>query len=155
MTGGFRAFWLLINIYHIIRLFLLNATLFPFSLSEISEILASPSICTKIRTWRFHRTEEISASLHITHISLAISANLGRDIDHNSTRLVFAHPLPEPLENEIKKSTSKQNFGSAFVPGYLGFPQYCVSTCVRFGCTLVISTLTVWIPNQKKKMSIR
>ena len=78
-------------------LFLLNAGLFPFSLSEISEILVSPSICTKIRTWRFHRTEEVSndfsVSWHITHISMAISANLGRDTDHNSAKLVCSHPL--------------------------------------------------------------
>jgi len=81
------------------HLFLLNAGLFPFSLSEISEILVSPSICTKIRIWRFHRTEEVSnnfsVSWHITHISMAISANLGRDTDHNSTKLVCAHPLIE------------------------------------------------------------
>jgi len=88
-------------------------------------------------TWRFHRTEEISASLHITHILLAISANLGRDTDHNSTKLVFAHPLPEPLENEIKKSTSKQYRVSAFVAGYLGFPStasppVCVSAVLWY-----------------------
>jgi len=41
-------------------LFLLYAGLFPFSLSEISETLVSPSICTKMRTRRFHRTEEVS-----------------------------------------------------------------------------------------------
>jgi len=62
-----------------------------------SEILVSPSICIKIRTWRFHRTEEVSnnfpVSWHITHISMAISANLGRDTDHNFTKLVCDHPL--------------------------------------------------------------
>jgi len=64
-----------------------------------SEILVSPSICTKIRTWRFHRTEEVSnnfpVSSHITQISMAISANLnlGRDTDHKSTKLVCDHPL--------------------------------------------------------------
>ena len=47
-------------------LFLLNAGLFPFSLSEISGILVSPSICTKIRTWRFHRTEEVSNNFSIS-----------------------------------------------------------------------------------------
>jgi len=28
-----------------------------------------------------------------------------------------------------------------------GFPQYCVSTCVRFGCTRYVS---LWIPNKTK-----
>ena len=32
---------------------------FRFHSLRRSEILASPSICTKIRTWRFHRTEEV------------------------------------------------------------------------------------------------
>jgi len=79
-----------------------------------SEILVSPSCSRvfvqilgdtsisehlKIWTWRFHRTEEVSnifsVSWHITHISMAISANLGRDTDHNSTKLVCSHPLPQ------------------------------------------------------------
>ena len=47
-------------------LFLLKAGLFPFSLSEITEILASPSICTKIRTWRFHGTEEVSNNFPVS-----------------------------------------------------------------------------------------
>jgi len=70
---------------------------FRFHSLGYSEILVSPSICTKILTWRFHRTEEVSnnfsVSWHITHMSMAISANLGRDTDHNSTKLVFSHPL--------------------------------------------------------------
>ena len=33
------------------------------------------------------------STLHITHISMAISANLGRDTEHNSTKLVRYHPL--------------------------------------------------------------
>jgi len=70
---------------------------FRFHSLRCSEILVSPSICTKIRTWRFHRSEEVSnnfsVSWHITHISMAISANLGRDTDHNSTKLVCSHPL--------------------------------------------------------------
>jgi len=42
-----------------------------------SEILVSVRIYTKIRTWTFHRTEDIfSVSGHITGISMAISANL-------------------------------------------------------------------------------
>ena len=52
-------FWDCCQIFKMSDLFLLNAGLFPFSvseISEISEILVSPSICTKIRTWRFHRT---------------------------------------------------------------------------------------------------
>ena len=32
-------------------------------------------------------------SWQITRISMAISANLGRDTDHNSTKLVCSHPL--------------------------------------------------------------
>ena len=70
---------------------------FRFHSLRCSEILVSRSICTKIRTWRFHRTEEVSnnfsVSWHITHISMVISANLGRDTGHNSTKLVCAHPL--------------------------------------------------------------
>jgi len=70
---------------------------FRFHSQRCSEIRVSPSICTKIRTWRFHRTKEVSnnfcVSLHITHISMAISANLGRDTEHNSTKLVRFHPL--------------------------------------------------------------
>jgi len=70
---------------------------FRFHSLRCSEILVSASICTKIRTCRFHRTEEFSnnfsVSWHITHISMAISANLGRDTDHNSIKLVCAHPL--------------------------------------------------------------
>ena len=30
-----------------------------------------------------------------------------------------------------------------------GFPQYCVSTCVRFSCTQHAS---LWIPNQRRKI---
>jgi len=70
---------------------------FRFHSLRCSEILVSPSICTKIRTWRFHWTEEVSnnfsVSWHVTHISMAISANLGWDTDHNSTKLVCDHPL--------------------------------------------------------------
>ena len=72
---------------------------FRFYSPRCSEILVSPNICTQIRTWRFHRlgTEEVSnffpVMWHITHISMAISANLGRDTDHNSTKLGCAHPL--------------------------------------------------------------
>jgi len=73
---------------------------FCFHSLRCSEILASPSICTKIRTRRFHRTEEVlnifSVSWHITHISMAISANLERDTDHNSTKLFCDHPLIVP-----------------------------------------------------------
>jgi len=69
---------------------------FCFHSLRCSEIV-SPSICTKIETWRFHRTEEVSnnfsVSWHITHISMAISANRGRDTDHNSAKLVCDHPL--------------------------------------------------------------
>jgi len=32
---------------------------------------------------------------HTTHISMAISANLGRDTEHNSTKLVRSHPLSQ------------------------------------------------------------
>jgi len=70
---------------------------FRFHYLRCSEIPVSPSICTKIRTWRFHRTEEVSNNFpvrwHITHISMAISNNLGRDTDHNSTKLVCDQPL--------------------------------------------------------------
>jgi len=70
---------------------------FRFHSLRCSEILVSPSICTKIWTWRFHRSGKISnnfpVSWHITHISMTISANLGRDTDHNSTKLVCDHPL--------------------------------------------------------------
>jgi len=70
---------------------------FRFHSLRCSEIPVSPNICTKIRTWRFHRTEEVSnnfsVSWHMTHISMAISANQGRDTDHNSTKLVCDHPL--------------------------------------------------------------
>ena len=73
---------------------------FRFHSLRCSEILVSLSICTKIRTWRFHRTEEVShifsVSWHITHTSMAISANLGRDTDHNSTKLVCDHALCTP-----------------------------------------------------------
>jgi len=72
---------------------------FRFHPLRCSEILVSPSICTKIQTWRFHRTEEVSnifpVSWHITHISMAISANLGQDTDHYSAKLVCDHPLGE------------------------------------------------------------
>ena len=74
---------------------------FRFHSLRCSEILVSPSDCTKIRTWRFHRTEEVSnifsVSWHITHISMTISANLGRDTDHNSTKLVCDYPFLWPL----------------------------------------------------------
>jgi len=50
---------------------------FRFHYLRCSEILVSPSICPKIRTWEFHRTEEVSnnfsVSWRITHISMAIS----------------------------------------------------------------------------------
>ena len=36
---------------------------------------------------------QVSFRFHITHISMTISANLGRDTDHNSTKLVCDHPL--------------------------------------------------------------
>ena len=48
---------------------------FRFHSLRCSEILVSPSIYTKIRTWRFHRTEEVSnnfsVSWHITHILIS------------------------------------------------------------------------------------
>jgi len=82
---------------------------FRFHSLRCSEILVSPSICTKIRTWRFHRTEQVSnnfpVSWHITHISMAISANLGRDSDHNSTKLVCFIPSGggTPLGERLRK----------------------------------------------------
>ena len=70
---------------------------FRFHCLRCSEILVCLSISTKIRIWRFHQTEEVSnifsVSWHITHISMAILINLGRDTDHNSTKLVCDHPL--------------------------------------------------------------
>ena len=75
--------------------------------SEI--ILVSLSTCTKIRTWRFHQTKEVSnnfsVSWHITHIPMAISANLGRDTEHNSTKLVRPHPLPQLVWIDAKNGT--------------------------------------------------
>jgi len=54
---------------------------FRFHSQRCFEILASPSICTKIRTRWFHRTEEVSnifsVSRHIIHISMTISAESG------------------------------------------------------------------------------
>ena len=54
---------------------------FRFHSLRCSEILVSPSICTKIRTRRFRRTEEVSnnfsVSWHITFISMTISAESG------------------------------------------------------------------------------
>jgi len=51
-------------------------------------------VCASVISWW---TEEVSnnfsVSSHITHISMAISANLGPDTDHNSTMLVCDHPL--------------------------------------------------------------
>jgi len=47
-------------------LFLLNAGLFLFSLSEISEILLSLSICTKIQTWKFHQTKQVSNNFAVS-----------------------------------------------------------------------------------------
>jgi len=124
-------------------LFLLNAGLFPFSLSEISEIskiLVSPTICTKIRTWRFHRTEQVSnnfsVSRHITHISMAISANLGRDTNHNSTKLVCAPPLSLPL-TIVDNSTNLHN---------TGFFQNCFLLSVTYGC--------IWIPYLARYLEI-
>jgi len=97
--------WDYCQLFKTTYLVLLNAGVRFHSL-RCSEILISPSICTKIRTWsictkirtwRLHRTEEVSnnfsVSWHITHISMAISANLGRDTDHNSTKLVCDYPL--------------------------------------------------------------
>jgi len=39
---------------------------FRFHPLRCSEILVSPSICTKIRTWRFHRTEEVSNNFSVS-----------------------------------------------------------------------------------------
>ena len=51
---------------------------FRFHPLRCSVILLSLNICTKTRTWRFHRTEEVSnnfsVSWHITYISMVISA---------------------------------------------------------------------------------
>ena len=41
----------------------------------------------------FIKPNIFSVSWHITHISMAIVANLGRDTDHNSTKLVCDYPL--------------------------------------------------------------
>jgi len=83
---------------------------FRFHSLRCSEILLSPSICTKIRTWRFHRIEEVSnyfsLSWHITRISMTISANLGRDTNHNSTKLVYDHPLHGVSFTELKIITT-------------------------------------------------
>jgi len=42
---------------------------------------------------------------------------------------------------------AKQYYGSPSSWATSGFPQYCVSTCVRFGCT---GHTSLWIPTQKK-----
>jgi len=39
---------------------------FGFHSLRCSEILVSPSICTKIRTWRFYRTEEVSNNFSVS-----------------------------------------------------------------------------------------
>jgi len=48
---------------------------FHFHSQRCSEILVSPSICTKIWTWTFHRTKEVSnnfsVSWQIAHISIS------------------------------------------------------------------------------------
>jgi len=66
------------QIFKTTGLFLLKTGLFPFSLSEMLWGTCTPSICSKIRTWRFHRTEEVSNNFpvnwHITRISMTISA---------------------------------------------------------------------------------
>ena len=44
---------------------------------------------------------------------------------------------------------AKQYYGSPSSWATSGFPQYCVSTCVRFSCTQHAS---LWIPNQRRKI---
>ena len=105
---------------------------FRFHSLRCSEVLVSPSICTKIRTWRFHRTEEVSnnfsVSWHITHISMAISANVGRDTNHNSTKLVCDHPLHAPTKMGAKvprrgqRRRSHWKWKISFVPWKLRYP---------------------------------
>jgi len=84
---------------------------FRFHSLKCSEILVSPSICTRIRTWRFHRTEEVSnifpVSWHITHILMTISTNLRRDTDHNSTKLVCSYPLAAGKKYQAKCAAGK------------------------------------------------
>jgi len=85
--------WDYCQIFKTTYLFLLIAGLFPFSLSEmlwdtyISKYLHKDSNL-EVSSNRGNQ-KNFSASWHITHISMAISA----DTDHNSTKLVCDHPL--------------------------------------------------------------
>jgi len=109
---------------------------FHFHSLRCSEILVSPSICTKIRTRRFHRTEEVSnkfsVSWHITHISMAISANLGRDTDHNSTKLVCDHPLHTHLHHQKQKPPwrPKPSWFKLLTDAHTCTHTTCSNTCI-------------------------
>ena len=90
--------WDYCQIFKTTGLFLLNEGLFSvFTLWDALRHLYLQVSAQRFEPWRFHRTEEVSnnfsVSWHITHISMAISANLGRDTDLNSTMLVCDHPL--------------------------------------------------------------
>ena len=82
---------------------------FRFHSLRCSEILVSPSICTKIRTRRFHRTEEVSnnfsVSWQITHISMTISTESGTRYQPQFYKFCV---LPYPrsgIHNMIERNT--------------------------------------------------
>jgi len=115
---------------------------FQFSLPEMLWNTCISEYLHKIRTWRFHRTEEdsnnFSVSWHITHISMAISTNLGRDTNHNSTKLVCSHPLFQPWVSETNKQRNSGLKGDILNIFFVVSAQ--VQPCSCCCCLLINST---------------
>jgi len=80
-----------------------------------------------------------SVSWHITHISMAISANLGRDTDHHLEKLVCDHPLLVAPSHWTRKrqvrASSYFKFPGRNIAGPPELSCFCAS-CVRFGYTM-------------------
>jgi len=129
-------------------LFLLNAGLFPFSLSEICEILVSPSICTKIRNWRFHRTEEFFRKL--THHPY-LDGHLGQSGTRYQPQFCKVGLCPSPpddprlscFQHENHPETLQVQLGLAIynLTGWFTLPDYA---CIwMLGCWGFVYTLEI------------
>ena len=85
-----------------------------------------------------HQTEEVSnnfsVSWHITHISMAIFANLGRDTDRDSTKFVFAHPLLPVLQPHflVQYPLGQKSLEMAHEPRGVSFKLWVKESCRCF-----------------------
>ena len=119
---------------------------FRFHFLRCSEILVSPSICTKIRTWRFHRTEEVS---NLTHLFFCLFVCLTPPIsrwpvwDEIPTTILqswFAPITRRKVKNRNRKKMSKST------PSFeKKFPSF--KSLVESSSRVKTSSIATWRPS--------